>query len=101
MITKKILKENQETNVRILNIYFLMCRLQATYEAANPVDVVSHVSLYTDYLGFCRKFQLSQPLSSQEFIKIIRYITRCHEKLFTVIIWLKKWLRLKYEMYLK
>jgi len=75
-------------------------RLQATYEAANPVDVVSHVSLYTDYLGFCRKFQLSQPLSSQEFIKIIRYKVsyECTDLCCLAVL---KWLGFKNEMYLK
>ncbi|WAR09129.1 ARID2-like protein [Mya arenaria] len=48
--------------------------LQATYEAKGPTEVVSHLGLYTDYLAFCSKFQLTQPLSSNEFLKTIQMV---------------------------
>ncbi|XP_052244706.1 AT-rich interactive domain-containing protein 2-like isoform X2 [Dreissena polymorpha] len=48
--------------------------LQASYHSTGPADVVSHVHLYKEYLAFCTKFQLAQPLSSRDFLKTLQIV---------------------------
>ncbi|KAL4232755.1 AT-rich interactive domain-containing protein 2 [Mactra antiquata] len=47
--------------------------MKATYDMCESA-VSSHMTMYKEYLTFCKKFQLNQPLASQEFFKCLRIV---------------------------
>ncbi|XP_053397064.1 AT-rich interactive domain-containing protein 2-like isoform X2 [Mercenaria mercenaria] len=47
--------------------------MKANYEVYES-SVTTHISMYKEYLSFCKRFQLNQPLVSQDFLKCLKTV---------------------------
>ncbi|XP_060592674.1 AT-rich interactive domain-containing protein 2-like isoform X2 [Ruditapes philippinarum] len=47
--------------------------MKANYEVHDS-SVTTHISMYKEYLSFCKRFQLNQPLASQDFLKCLKTV---------------------------